>query len=484
MAGFSSGLKRFFHTRDELSLKNIRKVLWPLLLIFPFTVILGDFRYFNLYIEAAGLQSYQLMLYPLGLGWLVLAFIPKRFILPLLKISAFCCAVLLPFQLLLTDEISKLLMFMAFQFFNGICAACAFYIFCFYLNNVERLFGMALIIFYYGLYYTIYRAFPFVQAVYKTWGGIAVMAFYLVLIFLLNTRPVKPVLNRSEVSEIKSKSGPEIKIVIGLHIVYYLIMCMINYIEAAEKIIDSLPYGLGQAASIITIILIMLISNRSALYIWLMFLVFSLLGLTIVSYNSEAARFSGSLIYGLGDGLGYIIIYYLCSGAIKKSASIKMYKLFCLILFIEYFFISGILSRVFILSEGSNHAVALGIVVVFSSFCFLILPYLQKKLFEVDWSDGLYLKDMAEYSQGLAETDSINDEEQLDLTEREHEVFTMLLKGMAPKEIAFTLKVSYPTINFHRNNLYRKLGIQSRAELFAKYSKTGQNSSSGQINKA
>ncbi len=46
----------------------------------------------------------------------------------------------------------------------------------------------------------------------------------------------------------------------------------------------------------------------------------------------------------------------------------------------------------------------------------------------------------------------------------------MLLAGRAPKEIAFTLKVSYYTVLFHQKNLYRKLGIQSRAELFARYS--------------
>jgi DNA-binding CsgD family transcriptional regulator len=61
-------------------------------------------------------------------------------------------------------------------------------------------------------------------------------------------------------------------------------------------------------------------------------------------------------------------------------------------------------------------------------------------------------------------------ENKLDLTPREQEIFTMLLTGMAPKEIAFTLKVSYYTVDFHRKNLYRKLGIQSRAELFARYS--------------
>ena len=54
------------------------------------------------------------------------------------------------------------------------------------------------------------------------------------------------------------------------------------------------------------------------------------------------------------------------------------------------------------------------------------------------------------------------------LTKREQEILVRLLNGLAPKEIAHNLKVSYPTVNFHTNNLYRKLGIQSRTELFAK----------------
>ena len=487
MPDFVSTFKRFFQTKDELSVRNFRRGLWPLLLIFPFSVILGDFRYFNLnisqnitfnffdnIISLGSFQSYELMLYPLGLGWLVLAFTPKRLILPFLQTAAICCAILLPFQLLFVDDIPKLTVFMAFQFFNGVCAGCAFSFFCFKLNNVERLFGMALIILYYSLYYTIYRAFPAVQVIYKAYGGILVMAFYLVIVYFLSGIAEKPEFKKvdiTETAELTDGKGSIVKIVIGLHIIYYSIMCMINYIESADKIIFSMPYGLGQLSSIIVIVVIMLISNSNSLYIWLMFLVFSFLGLTIVNYNSDAAHFAGSLIYGLGDGLGYIIIYYLCSGAIKKSKSIKMYRFFCIILFFEYFFISGILSQVFDYYEGSNHVIAIGVVVALSSICFLVLPYLQKKLFGADWTDGLHLKDMTEYTQGLAETDVINVNEHLNLTEREHEVFTMLLKGMAPKEIAYTLKISYPTVNFHTTNLYRKLGIQSRSELFAKYKK-------------
>jgi len=485
LADFVSTFKRFLLTRDELSLRNIRRDLWPLLLIFPLTVILGDFRFFNLYISntitfqifgeiftLGNFESYELMLYPLGLGWLVLAFVPKRFIFSFLQIAAVFCVVLLPFQLFLTDDIPKLAAFMAFQFLNGICAGCAFSMFCFKLNNVERLFGMAMIIFYYGLYYTIYRAYPAVQAIYKTYGGVVMMIFYLAVVFLLGRIVKKPDYDSgdiTETAELSDGKGSIVKIVIGLHIVYYSIMCMINYIESTENIIFSLPYGLGQLSSILAITLVMLISNRNSLYVWLMFLVFSIFGITVVSYNSYVAHFSGSLIYGIGDGLGYIIIYYLCSGAIKKSKSFRMHRLFCVILFIEYFFISGILSQAFDRYQGSNHVIALSVVVALCSFCFLILPYLQKRLFETDWTDGLHLKDMAEYSQGLAETDTINIKEHLNTTEREHEVFTMLLAGKAPKEIAYILKISYDTVNFHIKNLYRKLKIQSRSELFAKY---------------
>ena len=55
------------------------------------------------------------------------------------------------------------------------------------------------------------------------------------------------------------------------------------------------------------------------------------------------------------------------------------------------------------------------------------------------------------------------------LTSREREILSLLLTDKPPKEIASFLKVSYYTVDFHRKNLYRKLGIQSRTELFAKY---------------
>ena len=475
----NSLISRFFQTRDELLLGNIRGVLWPVLLVFPLSVIIGDLRYFDLKMEISGYQSYELMLFPLGLGWLVSAFIPKRFIIHCLRIAAVLSALLLPLEILLPANIHQLEVFMAFQFFNGICAACAFSLFCFKLNNVERLFAMIIVEFYYGFYYTVWRAFPAVQTAGKTWGSIAVMAAYLVVAFACLTTREWPGDNIRK-SEILSdtdkgtltpnKSDSGAAFVIGLDVVYYMIMCMINYVEWAENSVSSMAFGIGSFISIILIIFIQLLNNRSALYIWLLFLALSLFGLGVLIFDSPVTRISGSFAYGLGDGLGYIIIYYLCGGAIKKSKSLKMFRLYCVVFFVEYFCISGAFSHAFDRFEWPNYYLAFGVVLVLCSACFLIIPLLQKKLFEADWTDGLHLKDMAEYAKPLAETEEINIKDNLNLTDREREIFTMLLKGISPKEIAYPLKVSYNTVIFHQKNLYRKLGIQSIHELFARYS--------------
>ena len=61
---------------------------------------------------------------------------------------------------------------------------------------------------------------------------------------------------------------------------------------------------------------------------------------------------------------------------------------------------------------------------------------------------------------------------QNDLTAREQLILEMLLKGMSPKEISFNLNVKYTTVDYHKNRIYKKLGVQSIQELFVKYGKT------------
>jgi DNA-binding CsgD family transcriptional regulator len=61
----------------------------------------------------------------------------------------------------------------------------------------------------------------------------------------------------------------------------------------------------------------------------------------------------------------------------------------------------------------------------------------------------------------------------LKLTPREREVMQLLLSGESRKELASRLAISEHTVADHLKVIYRKLGVRSRAELFARFLRGG-----------
>jgi DNA-binding NarL/FixJ family response regulator len=55
------------------------------------------------------------------------------------------------------------------------------------------------------------------------------------------------------------------------------------------------------------------------------------------------------------------------------------------------------------------------------------------------------------------------------LTPREHEILTLLAKGLQYKEIADHLDISTSTVRGHLHLIYGKLHVQSRTEAVLKY---------------
>jgi DNA-binding NarL/FixJ family response regulator len=55
--------------------------------------------------------------------------------------------------------------------------------------------------------------------------------------------------------------------------------------------------------------------------------------------------------------------------------------------------------------------------------------------------------------------------ESLRLSSRERETLQLIAEGKATKEIAFVLNISVKTVAFHRENIKRKLGLKTTAEL-------------------
>ncbi len=55
------------------------------------------------------------------------------------------------------------------------------------------------------------------------------------------------------------------------------------------------------------------------------------------------------------------------------------------------------------------------------------------------------------------------------LTPREHDLFLLLLEGYTLKESAQQLSIKYSTANTHMTGIYKKLGVNTRAELIINY---------------
>ncbi|MEN6351700.1 MAG: helix-turn-helix transcriptional regulator [Syntrophomonas sp.] len=55
------------------------------------------------------------------------------------------------------------------------------------------------------------------------------------------------------------------------------------------------------------------------------------------------------------------------------------------------------------------------------------------------------------------------------LTPREYDLYLLLLEGFTLKECAKQLSIKYSTANTHINSIYKKLGVNSRADLIIKY---------------
>lgn len=54
---------------------------------------------------------------------------------------------------------------------------------------------------------------------------------------------------------------------------------------------------------------------------------------------------------------------------------------------------------------------------------------------------------------------------QADFTERENEIIQLCIQGLSAKEIAEQLCIAQSTVNTHKNNIFKKLGISSSVEL-------------------
>lgn len=74
-----------------------------------------------------------------------------------------------------------------------------------------------------------------------------------------------------------------------------------------------------------------------------------------------------------------------------------------------------------------------------------------------------------DYEKQVSLSDDDRQKRIISLTPREHDLFLLLLEGYTLKESATQLSVKYSTANTHMTSIYKKLNVNSRAELIINY---------------
>ncbi len=93
----------------------------------------------------------------------------------------------------------------------------------------------------------------------------------------------------------------------------------------------------------------------------------------------------------------------------------------------------------------------------------MLSPISYKQLFSALWIRDIYKSDMQRLREQVNKADRLG---QYGLTPRQREVAVLLLAAKTRRQIAGELGLSESTVKMHAGELYKKLGINSRTELF------------------
>ncbi|SMC69709.1 helix-turn-helix transcriptional regulator [Papillibacter cinnamivorans] len=92
-----------------------------------------------------------------------------------------------------------------------------------------------------------------------------------------------------------------------------------------------------------------------------------------------------------------------------------------------------------------------------------------KRIWSSEYNEGRYLPQKQNTEKKEGQTLQEKQTNAASLTPREHDLFLLLLEGYTLKECAKQLSVKYSTANTHMTGIYKKLGVNSRAELIIHY---------------
>ncbi|MGI6751568.1 MAG: helix-turn-helix transcriptional regulator [Anaerovoracaceae bacterium] len=462
--GFAAYFLALLRSKDNINIRNVRLSHLKYMLIFPLAPVFANMQgvLFSDSIQLFNLDAMTLMgsAYCVGAGALF-AFTNTRNMVLFARVSALTTAAFFTIWLFMTESLSSLLVAISFMFALGGCAACASFAYTFTLNNTERLLGAAAISLFFA-FNQIISGLNLLSGIFDKTYLAALILGTCVCLFLYRTGDFLVIEKRP-----KASLNPALKLTLYFFIAHYFVEIFYTYLPGASSPTAMIANGTVGILVVCLAVVLQLATKRS---VWNMCNIFFIAmictyGLYFMPEESLLRSFA-RYIHGF-EQMGYIAAYYLLGCVFKKHGDFRIFKL-CLVTILPISMISYVIPGTIstYMPELLPITATLTSGAVFIIFI-LLSPAYSKYLFYAEWSDDFQSIDMIGIHRKVEESNILD---KLNLTPREKEVVVLLLNGKDAKQIASELDISVHTANFHIKNLYKKLGISNRSELFARLS--------------
>lgn len=333
------------------------------------------------------------------------------------------------------------------------CARCGF---AFAANNAERLFGMLLMTVCVSLIYLL-----------ETFGARGPLVTHILPLALTAALSFCLLRFREGDLEAKQTSGHEdaksLYCALGFMIAYFGIDGYLYKLLYPSSVGGNVLFSVGMVLATAVFFTAFVVGRKNVWYLWTLFFAFAAAAAILAIFSPQIGS---ELPYHLAAGLailGWPLSLYMLACAQRRFASYRLLKQ-CTLVFILLSPLTTVTDDL-IKSYRPDliPAVALAYILLLLLAFLLTIPYTYRHLFSVGWVDELSQNDMQKLREKAAEADRFA---AYGLTPRQKEVAALLLAAKTRRQISGELGLSESTVKMHTSDLYRKLGINSRVELF------------------
>ena len=336
------------------------------------------------------------------------------------------------------------------------------------LNNAERLLGILIAL----LGNSFIRSTP--DGLLPVW-----LTHFTLPVSLLALMSVCLFLFRDEEIEIRETDSAEDRRGLYWALAYFLIYFALDgYYWKSLRIAENGGYGwklLGMLIGTGVLAVFFLVLRRNSWHLWNAFFALFAVSAALAVFLKPGVLLPLRITLGGAEIFGWALSIYFYSCALRRFSSIRALKI-STVVFVAATPLMTLPDNVVDRFAPNALPAASLITVALLLFGLLALaPYSWKHLFSTEWLGDLSRSDMRPLpAPQTADAPPQTDDpfEAYALTPRQREIAALLLDAKTRRQIAGELGISESTVKTHVSDLYEKLGINSRAELFRMFGVT------------